>query len=473
MKSRDGKDLWAFFEPRSVAIFGSVKDGMGLACGVIQNMQDYGYPGKLYPINPSGGDALGLKVYPALDDVAVTVDLAVVITPPPTVPGIIEQCARKGVKAIVIVSENFAEANHDGARLQQQLVDITSRTDVRIIGPNTVGVLNVANGLVTIPYMIGYRNIRKGGIAYCSQTGIAAAQCQPLGDRAYPISKMVDFGNKCDVNEVDVLNYFADDPQTSVVAMHLEDVKDGRGFMEAAKRLTPRKPLIILKTGRSEAGARASVSHTGSLAVSDRIYDNALKQVGAIRVSTWQEYWDIPKVFAYQSLPGGNRIAIISHSGGAGVVAADAASEAGLAVVDFTSPTLDKLAKLTPRLARNPIDLGPSLSVSEDPLAVQEEVIAIALNDHNVDCATIVLYGGVMSPTQFAVEMFDRLKQRLSKPVTIWVYGTSLSLLEEMSRQLEERSLATYTDLETAVKALGALVQYAEFRRGLNLNPKL
>jgi acyl-CoA synthetase (NDP forming) len=119
MKLRDGKDLWAFFEPRSVAIFGSVKDGMGLACGVIQNMQDYGYPGKLYPINPSGGDALGLKVYPALDDVAVTVDLAVVITPPPTVPGIIEQCARKGVKAIVIVSENFAEANHDGARLQQ------------------------------------------------------------------------------------------------------------------------------------------------------------------------------------------------------------------------------------------------------------------------------------------------------------------------------------------------------------------
>jgi acyl-CoA synthetase (NDP forming) len=467
MKSRDGKDIWAFFEPRSVAIFGSLKDGTGLGYGAIKNMLDFGFQGKLYPVNPSGGDVLGLKAYSSIDELFGSIDLAIVITPPQTVPAIIEQCAQKGIKAAVIVSENFAEAGDGGTQLQQQLVDITNRTGIRIIGPNTVGVLNLTNGLVTIPYMIGYKDIRKGGIAYCSQTGIAAAQCQPLGDRAYPISKMCDFGNKCDVNEIDLLNYLSDDPDTQVVVMHLEDVKDGRSFIDAARSIASHKPLFILKPGRTEAGARASASHTGSLAVSDRIYDSAMKQVGAIRVNTWQEYWDIPKVFAYQPLPRGNRIAIVSHSGGAGVVATDSAVEAGLVMANFSDVTLAKLAGLSARLARNPIDLGPALSLADAPFSLQEEIIAMVLDDANVDCATIVLYGGVMSPVRLVVEMFYRLKRRISKPVTIWFYGTQLSLLEEMSRQLEERGFPTYTDLETAVRALGALSSYAKFRESL------
>ena len=465
MKSRDGKDMRAFFEPESVAIFGSLRDGMGLGCGVVKNMLDYGFRGRLYPINPSGGEALGLKAYPSLDELADSVDLAIVITPPPTVPGIIEQCAQKGIKAAVIVSENFAEANHEGTVLQQQLVDITTRSGIRIIGPNTVGILNVANGLVTIPYLIGYERVRRGGITYCSQTGLTAAQCQPLEDRAYPINKMCDFGNKCDVNEVDLLNYLADDPDTKVVVMHLEDVKDGRSFMEAARKVVARKPLLILKPGRTETGARATASHTSSLAVSDRIFDNALKQVGAIRVNTWQEYWDIPKVFAYQPLPEGNRIAIITHSGGAGVVAVDAAEEAGLSIAKYSRATLDKLARWAPRLARNPIDLGPALGTSEDPFGYQEKLIDTVMQDPNVDCGVIVIYEGVMSPGQLVLEMFDRLVQRFSKPLAIWVYGPKLSMTADVSRKLEERGLPTYTDLETAVKALGTLAGYAKFKR--------
>lgn len=467
MKSRDGKDLWAFFEPRAVAIFGSLKDGMGHGAGVIRNMLDYGFKGKLYPINPSGGEALGLRAYTSVDEVADSIDLAIVITPPPTVPGIIEQCARKGVKAAVVVSENFAEANLDGANLQEQLVDITNRTDIRIIGPNTVGILDPVSGLVTIPYMIGYNNVRKGSIAYCSQTGIAAAPCQPLGDRAYPISKMVDFGNKCDVNEVDVLNYFADDPETKVVVMHLEDVKDGRSFMDAARRVTENKPLLIFKPARSEAGAKASASHTGSIAVSDRIYDNAMKQVGAIRVNTWQEYWDIPKVFAYQPLPKGNRIAIISHSGGAGVTAADVAAEVGLSIANYSDSTLARLAERASRLATNPIDLGPALGVSDDPMGDQEEVIKEVVNDPNVDCATIIIYEGVMSTAEIVLGMFDSLKKYISKPITIWPYGPKLSMTIVISRQLDERNLPAYTDLETAVKALGALAGYAKYKESL------
>jgi acyl-CoA synthetase (NDP forming) len=467
MKSRDGSDLWAFFEPRSVAVFGSLKDGMGLGYGLIKNILDFGFTGKVYPVNPSYSEVLGMKAYPTVNQIADPVDLAVVITPPSTVPTIIEECAQKGVKAAVIVSENFADAGGDGAELQQRLVDITTHSSIRIIGPNTVGIFNAANGFTTIPYPFGYDKVRKGGIAYCSQTGVVLPQCQPLEDRAYPVSKMCDVGNKCDVNEVDLLNYLADDPETKVVAMHLEDVKDGRSFMDAARRLVARKPLLIFKPARSEAGARASASHTGSLAVNDRIYDTAIRQTGAIRVNTWQEYWDIPKVFAYQPLSTGNRVAIISHSGGAGVVATDVAVESGLAIARYSDATLDKLAKLSPRLAGNPIDLGPPLSLTDDPLSLQEEVISIVLHDAKVDCATIVLYVGTMAPISYIVEMFDRLLKRVSKPMTVWFYGTSLALIEEVSRQLEGLGVPTYTDQETAVKALGALVRYSGFKRGI------
>lgn len=467
MKSRNGNDLRPFFEPRSVAVFGSLKDGLGIGYVLIKNILGFGFTGKLYPVNPSYSEVLGMKVYPTVNDIADSVDLAVVITPPHTVPTIIEQCAQKGVKAAVIVSENFADAGGEGTKLQQQLVDITAHSDIRIMGPNTVGVFNAGNGFTTIPYPFGYDRVRKGGIAYCSQTGIVLPQCQPIEDCAYPVSKMCDVGNKCDVNEIDLLNYLADDAETKVAALHIEDVKDGRSFMDAARRFAARKPLLIFKPARSEAGARASASHTGSLAVNDRIYDNAIRQTGAIRVNTWQEYWDIPKVFAYHSLPKGNRLAIISHSGGAGVVATDVAVESGLAIVRYSDATLKKLAKLSPRLAANPIDLGPPLSLTDDPMSLQEEVILAVLNDDKVDCATIVLYVGTMAPISYIVEMFERVLKRVSKPMTVWFYGTSLALTEEVSRQLERLGVPTYTDQETAVKALGTLVRYSGLKDGL------
>jgi acyl-CoA synthetase (NDP forming) len=450
-----------------VAVLGSLKEGMGHGYWALKNMLDFGFTGRLYPVNPAYSEVLGKRAYPSVNEIVDPVDLALVITPPSTVPAIIEECAKKGVKAAVIVSENFADAGGEGSKLQQQLVDITTRSEIRIIGPNTVGVFNAANGFTTIPYPFGYDTVRKGSIAYCSQTGIVLPQCQPIGDRAYPISKMCDVGNKCDVNEVDLLNYLAADRETKVAALHIEDVKNGRDFLNAARSFVERKPLIILKTARSQAGAKASASHTGSLLVNDLIYDNAIRQAGVIRVNTWQEFWDIPKVFAYNSLPSGNRVAIISHSGGAGVVAADLAVESGLTISRYTDATLKKLDRLSPRLARNPIDLGPPLSMVDDPMSMQEEVIATVLDDDNVDCATIILYVGTMAPASYIVQMFERLVKRISKPMAVWFYGTKLSLIEDISRQLERLGVPTYIDQETSIKALGALVRYSEFKRGV------
>jgi acyl-CoA synthetase (NDP forming) len=468
MKLNKRSDLKAFFDPSAVAVFGSLKSEFGLGYGTIKNMMDFGFNGKIYPVNPSLGEVMGLKVYSSLDDIGEAIDMAVVITPAPTVPKIVQECARKGIKAVIVISEHFAEAHEEGAKLQQQLKEITHRTGIRIMGPNTVGVFNTSNGLMTTPYPIGYNNIRKGSIAYCAQSGFAAAQTQPLEDRAYPISKMCDLANKCDVNEVDILNYLAHDSKTRVVAMHMEDIKDGRRFMDAARNMTAKKPLIIFKTARSQPGSKASISHTGSLAGRYEVYAGAIRQVGAVGVDTWQEFWDVPKVFALQSLPGGNRVAIFVWSGGVGVVAADAAVEAGLVVTDLSSATMERLAELTALKPGNPVDISPMLSASDAPYSLQKDIIETVLDDPNVDCAIFAM--AVMGPEQPVTEMIDHLVDNISKPVAFWLYGQRLSLIEDISRSLERRGVPTFIELQTAVKALGMLAGYSRFISSIDSN---
>ncbi len=459
-----GIDLSAFFEPSSVAVVGSMREGMGLGYRSMKNMLNFGYSGSIHPVNPSCAEVLGLKAYTDVESIPEAIDQVIIITPPATVPGILEQSARKGVRAAVVVSENFGEVGGEGAQLQQQLIDIRRRTGIRIIGPNTIGLLNTANGYITVPYFIAYDSLRRGSITYCSQSGFVGPTAQPLQDRAYPINKMCDVGNKCDVSEADLLEYLSQDEGTKVVAMHLEDVRDGRSFLRAAWNLTRRKPLLVLKAGRSEEGARAASSHTSSLAGNEQVYDCAIRQAGAIRVNSWPELMDIPKAFAYQPLPRGNRIAIITHTGGAGVVATDAAVEAGLQVPRFSDRTVEVLNTIQSRLGGNPIDMGPILSVSDNPFEIQEEAITTVVDDPNVDCALITTYGGIEGIKEPIVQMFERLKPRLTKPVVVWMYGMKLAALEETARDLETLGLPAYLDIEIAIKSLGAAARYFTIR---------
>jgi acetyltransferase len=470
--------LRAFFDPKGVAVFGSLREMPGTAYWVIKNMLHFGFRGGIYPINPDPSkyrDVLGLKVYGDIGELAGSTDLAVVITPPPTVPDIVQRCATGGLKAAIVLSEGFGESDAKGSELQRQLTQIAQSTGIRIMGPNTFGVVNSANGLATIPPWADNERIEKGGIAVCGQTGSIGPHQMPLDDWAYPVSKMCDIGNKCDVNEVDMLNYLADDPDTKVVALHLEDIRDGEQFMKAARRLVPTKPLVVLKTGRSEAGARASASHTGSLVGTDKVYDTALRQVGAIRVNTWQELFEVPKTFFYQPLPAGNRFAVISLTGGQGVIAADAASAAGLTVARFTPETVSKLSALFPRLGGNPVDIGPAMSdsrsqSSSNPFVALEGSLSLVLADPNVDCVTVVFACGrqLLPLIPMVVDMLDRLTKGTSKTVNMWLYGTSLSVIQEMSRQLQARGLPAYSDLDLAVRSLGYAACYARVKAGLN-----
>ena len=283
-----------------------------------------------------------------------------------------------------------------------------------------------------------------------------------MKDKGYPISKLCDFGNKCDINEVDLLEYFYDDPETKVISMHLEDIKDGPTFMEVARKVVSRKPVLVYKPGRSQAGAKAAASHTGSLAGNDRIYESAFRQAGVIRVNSMREFWEVPKVFSSQPLPKGNRFAIVSATGGGGVICIDAAVEAGLAPATFTATTLQKLARLSPRLARNPVDMGPVLAVIADPFPAIEEMVLAVMSDINVDCATLVLPG--ISNT---VDIFNHLKPHLvdiAKPITVFLYGTELSGMEETLRQLEAMGIPAYLDPEIAVKSLGISVTYSKIK---------
>ncbi|HUV52740.1 MAG TPA: CoA-binding protein [Dehalococcoidia bacterium] len=470
MNSQSGGDLRAFFEPSSIAVIGSLREWGGLGYTVIKNIRQFNFTGRVYPINPSSNEAFGLKVYRDVGAVQDPIDLAIVITPTKTVSGIIEQCAQKGVKAAIIVSDGFAETGESGARLQRELVKIGQRTGLRIVGPNTIGTLNTDNGLVTNPYFISYDKILKGNIAYCSQSGIVGAQGQPLKDQAYPISKMCDLGNKCDVNEVDLLNYLSQDPQTRVIVMHIEDIKDGHKFINTVRKVVARKPVLLLKPGRTERGAKASASHTGSLSGSERIYNAAFRQAGAIRLNTWREFWEIPRVFVNQPLPKGNRIAIITITGGVGVASVDTAEECGLAVADFSPVTVNRLSRLSPQLASNPVDVGPIIPTLDNPWPVLEETIAAVLDDPNVDCVTATLYISSGEEIPVYMDIFDRLMKNITKPVSIWIYGTDLGAMQELLRKLQERGLPAYLDIELAIKSLAVAAYYFKVKSNLDLD---
>ncbi len=461
--------LQPLFEPRSIAVFGSMRGPMGEGLMVLRNLLDFGFRGRMLPISRSATEVLSITAYPDLEAAGAPPDLALIITPPPTVLPIVEQCGRRGTRAAIVATEGFAETGPDGARLQRELVNSARRFGMRLLGPNTLGVLNTAWGLVTGGYPLRGNKPAAGGVSYCTQTGFLTFGVHPLRDRRYPISKICDFGNKCDVNEADILPYLAADESTKVICLHLEDIRDGQRFLRAARAAAARKPVLVLKPGRSEAGARAASSHTGSLAGNDPVYESALRQAGVIRLRTWSEYWEVPRALAMQPLPAGDRVAVITATGGAGVILMDAAAEAGLVPAAFAPPTRRLLEGLSPRLGGNPVDVGPLMSVRDDPFNIYLDVVPAVLADPGVDCLAVVCHLG-----QPIVEVLTELAPQVAasgKPVTFFGYGIDLPDMQESARRVEALGLPAYLDLETAVKALGVAAACARRRALLEGRP--
>ncbi len=454
-----------FFEPESVAIVGSLREGYFGGYVAIQNLLNAGFVGRIYPVNPSYQEILGLKVYPSIKEIPEKIDLALIMINRRAVPDVMRECASKGIKAVIVVADGFAERDEEGAKLQSEILEIARQAGIRILGPNTAGIVNSANGLTPNAYEPGYKKVKPGAVAICAQTGMINPQAYPYADLNYGLSKICDFGNKCDVDECDLLQYLGRDPATKVIAMYLESVRDGRRFLNISRGITARKPVLILKSGRTKEGAKVSVSHTGALAVDDKIFTAACRQAGMIRLEKFHELFELPRIFL-QPLPKGNRLGIVTLTGAVGVLAIDEGAKYGLSSARLSSGTIEKLNAIFPGMGKSVVDMGPPMAVG-DYITTYPDILRTVLSDKNIDCLLNIIW---TSPFKEFVEEYSKfyegLQGKCQKTIATWIYGPSTPLIKQLSARMEDLGFPVFSDIETAMKALGIAYEYSIRKKG-------
>lgn len=447
----------------------------------------FGYSGKLYPVNPQESEILGIKTYSRVTDIPEPVEFATITTPAPAVPAIVEECLAKGVKAVQILSAGFREAGEEGQRLEEQVAR-TAAKGIRVVGPNCFGVYSPTGGLTILP---GEDLPKESGpVAFISQSGGYAIRV-PHRASSWGIrfSQVVSYGNACDINECDLLEYFSQDPETKVITGYIEGPRDGPRFFRRLKEVSQTKPVIIWKGGLTKGGARAVNSHTGSLGGEEAVWDALFRQTGAIRVNGIEELIDTALAFLYLAGHRGRRITVVSGGGGIGVAAADAGEKVGLSVPLFPPELQKKLAAMVPPAGastRNPVDVGSPFPRPQ----VLKPVLETVLTDGGVDIAIVSelnmsisspSVGRMRNPT--AGVRFDSIvaelsqipvevKRKLGKPIMmvlpVEANGPEDIELEEARRKVVNYYLAegipVFLTLERAVKALANLVNYYERR---------
>jgi len=455
-----------FFEPESVAIIGSFKEGVFGGYVAVKSLQQAGYRGRIYPVNPSYSDVLGLHVYPSIHDTPDTPDVAIIMINARNVPDVFEQCARRGIRAVILVADGFAERNREGALLQERITVMARKWGVRIIGPNTAGIVSPHNGFNPCPYEAGYYGLKPGPVSIFSQTGMINPQAYPYPHLTAGISRICDFGNKCDLDECDLLEYLGHDDKTRVISMYLESIRDGERFIKVCSRVTSKKPVLALKLGTTPEGARASASHTGSLAVDDRIFDAACRQAGILRLSAFNELFEIPKIFAMQPLPSGNRVGMVTYTGALGVLTSDQGDAYGLAMAPLSRHTADAFDRMFPELGHMPVDIGPMIPAVKDFSTVYTGILEAVLRDQNVDALFNVMWADARGKNQKAyIEAYEALKGIVPKPVVTWIYGPNPSAGRVLKEQVEALGYPVFDEPERCVKSLGMACQYAQLRK--------
>jgi acyl-CoA synthetase (NDP forming)/ribonuclease HI len=456
-----------FFNPKSVAIVGASRNPMKFGSIILGNLFNLGYKGKIFPVNPKGEDIAGQKTYISVDRIPEDVELAILAIPASVTLGAMKDCARKGVKGVVIISSGFNESGEVGVRYQRTLIDIAKKAGIRIVGPNTTGILNPYDKFTTtfVPLM----KVRKGPVAFVAQTGMFAGMLMEwiLSSERFGISKVAGLGNKCDVDDADALEYLARDKHTKVIMMYIESVKDGRRFMQAAREVTPRKPVLALKSGRTPEGATAAMSHTGSLAGDDAIVSGALRQAGVIRVDSAQQMIDRAKMLAYQPVARGNRLAIVSLSGGAAVMSADAAKAAGLELARFSRASLGDIQKHYPPWAtvRHPFDIEPlTETIGFQPAF--EMTVRCALANPQTDACLLVTWTPFRE-IGFSFEFVRDLQGEFpGKPIAFCSIGYKQNY-KHLFKQLEDLGIPVYPDFNRGIDSLAASIEYGKYLQAI------
>jgi acyl-CoA synthetase (NDP forming) len=457
-----GTDLSHFFEPRGVAIIGSFREGFFGGYVIVKSLLNAGYQGGIYPVNPAYREVHGLRVHSSIGDIEGEVDLALIMINARGVKGVMEECRQKGIGSVVVISDGFAERDREGLVLQQELVGAAKGLGIRIIGPNTAGVLNTANGFNPCPYEAGYYRLRHGPVAICAQTGMINPQAFPYPGLPYGLSKICDLGNKGDVCESDILDYLGEDPDTRVISFYLESISDGRRFLETGERVASKKPTLVIKSGRTTEGARASSSHTGSMAMDDKIFDAVCRQAGLLRLDEFGDLFDMPKIFACQPLPQGHRLGIVTVTGGVGVMTIDSAARYGLHIHPLSAGTREVLDHIFPGTGSMPVDIGPMMAAVKDAFSLYPKTLHAVMADENVDLLFNVLWANGQEPVmERYMEAYHGLKDRCAKPIATWLYGPNEEGRRELAGRIEGLGFPVFRSPEAAVKALGLAWEYA------------
>lgn len=451
------------FNPRSVAIVGASTNFMKFGSIILTNLFNMEYGGKIFPVNSKGEDIAGLKTYTSVREIPDDVELAILAIPAQATTEVMKDCAVKGIKGAIIISSGFKEAGETGLRYQRELVEIARKAGIRIIGPNTTGILNpYANFTSTFVLL---REVRKGSVAFVAQTGMFAGMLLEwiLSSECFGISKVIGLGNKCDVDDAEALEYLARDNKTKIIMMHIESIKNGKRFMEAARNTARHKPILVLKTGQTPEGAAAAMSHTGSLAGNDAIVSAAFKQAGIQRVDTFQQLIDHAKLLSYQPVARGDRLAIVSLSGGAAVISTDAAIKAGFRLARFTETTMADIQKHYPvwATARHPFDIEPLTETMGFERAF-EMTVRCALSNPGTD-ACLVATWAPFPEIGFSFDFISRLQDEYpGKPIAFCSVGYQ-EHHENLAQNLEAQKIPVYTSFNRAIDSLAASVNYGRY----------
>jgi acetyl coenzyme A synthetase (ADP forming)-like protein len=450
--------LESFFNPKSVAIVGASRQKGKVGYEILANMVEGGYAGKIYPINPNADSIEGLKCHPDLKSIGQTPDLVIVIVPAKFVAGVMEECAKIRVRSVIIITAGFKEVGPEGRELEEQVVRIARRAGIRFIGPNCLGVIAPSHKLNA---SFGGDLPTPGGIGYISQSGALLAAILDLANASgIGFSVLVSIGNKADVSELDIITALGSQKDTKVIAGYLESITDGDAFVREAEEISYKKPILLMKSGGTEAGARAASSHTGSLAGGEVAYESAFKRAGVIRCDSIKQQFDFAQAFANQPLPKGPRVAVITNAGGPGIMAADAIEQEGLTFAKLEEETRKKLMEGLPPAANvyNPIDvLGDALSDR------YEFALNIVLDDPNVDSAIVLLTPQAMTQAKETADAIVRIAGKKSgKPILACFLGAKK--VEEGVRLLRQGNVPQYDSPESAVATVKVMTDHVRWR---------
>jgi acetate---CoA ligase (ADP-forming) len=453
--------LALFFEPASVAIIGASGTPGKPGHDVIRNILANAYAGKLFLVNPRGGEILGLPVLPAIASLPDGLDLAIILLPAKDTPKALRECAEKGIGQVVLSAGGFAEVDEFGAKIQEEMIDIIRETGIRVLGPNTSGHTSTPHHFTSTFFPLG--KIRPGRVSYIAQTGNFATHTMKhiLTAEHFGVARVIGLGNKIDIDESDALEYLGDDPETTGIIMYLESIKRPRRFLEVASEVTRRKPVVVLKSGSTEAGKHAAVAHTAAMAAEDRLVDALLRQAGIVRIWDYTHLILAGKALSMLPLPRGKRVSFLAPSGAMLVVLSDLCVRLGLDVPDLGPEALRRLEEISPPFIRmrNPVDIWAAASVRGVEYGYREGMEAV-LKDPNIDAVVTVLMltedTGVPS-FDFLVEMAGKYPE---KPVLVTFSGDK-RFEDECKAFIEPLGVPSFPEIEQPFEVLSILSRCA------------